>query len=284
MYFAPLIKEDDPVDRRGDSIKRNNILSCLLFILTALFPLLYLGRLLFLRDYTVLFERLTLWADILNVLLIGICTALLICKDKQIGRTPKVMLILSAVLLPVGRFLMARVLESSYLIPGTWSTVIYLVTFIVLVMTICFFIKNKESKVIAILLIVIIFTVGGSLDVISYVFSFQNPRTIAEIPSPDGVHHIRVIEYADDDNENWLYKAVFSYNSAESFSIGSIEFMKDRAYIEDYPEAENPHFRHRASLDENTDITFHDNGTITIKDITYTYSGEKVIAPDESPL
>lgn len=265
-------------------MKRNNILSYILFALTAFFPVLYVGYSLFLKDYTILFEKLTLWADVLNVALIGISAAMLSFKEKQISRIAKVMLILSAVLLPVGRFLMARVLYPSYVIPGNLDTVIYIVTFIVLAITVYFYIQTEGSKIIIVLIISVIFAVGGSLSLLHYVFSYQKPRTIADIPSPDGVHHIRVIEYADDDNADWLYKAVFSYNSAESFSIGQVEFVKGWSYIEDYPEANNPKNRNSASLDERSDITFHNYGTITIKDKTYTYDGEPVTEPSEPPL
>ena len=119
-------------------MKRNNILSYILFALTAFFPVLYVGYSLFLNDYTILFDKLTLWADVLNVALIGISAAMLSFKEKQISRIAKVMLILSAVLLPVGRFLMARVLYPSYVIPGNLDTVIYIVTFIVLAITVYF--------------------------------------------------------------------------------------------------------------------------------------------------
>ena len=115
----------------------------------------------------------------------------------------------------------------------------------------------------------IIFVFSGFFPLVSYVFSYQNPRKIADIPAPDGIHHVRVIEYADDDNVNWLYKAVYSYNSAESFSISSIEFVKSWKFIEDYPEEKDLHNWETGSLDENTDITFNDNGTITIKGRTY---------------
>ena len=101
-----------------------------------------------------------------------------------------------------------------------------------------------------------------------------------------------MVEYADDDDVNWLYKAVYSYNSAESFSIGSIEFVKDWKFIEHYRNEDGRKVlkdgvwieQHDTSLDENTDIMFNDNGTITVKDKTYTYNGERVTEPSEPPL
>ena len=240
-------------------MKRNNILTYLLFALTAFFPVLYLGYSLFLKGYMILFESLTLWADVLNVLLIGICTAMLICKDKRLGKIATAMLILSVFLLPIDRYLMARILNKSYIIPGTWETVLYLVAAIVMIVTACFYIKNEGLKILVALAFSIIF-----------VFS-------SFFPAPDGIHHVRVVEYADDDNVNWLYKAVYSYNSAESFSIGSIEFVKDWKFIEHYRNEDGWKVfkdgvwieQHDTSFDENTDITFNDNATITIKGRTY---------------
>lgn len=258
-------------------MKRNNILTYILFALTAFFPVLYLGYSLFLKGYTILFKSLTLWADVLNVLLIGICTAMLIFKDKRIGKVATAMLILSVFLLPIDRYLMARILNESYIIPGTWETVLYLVAAIVMIVTACFYIKNEGLKILVALAFSIIFVFSGFFPLVSYVFSYQNPRDIADIPAPNGIHHVRVIEYADDDNVNWLYKAVYSYNSAESFSIGSIEFMKDWKFIEHYRNEDGWKVlkdgvwieQHDTSFDENTDITFNDNSTITIKGRTY---------------
>lgn len=273
-------------------MKRNNILTYLLFALTAFFPVLYLGYSLFLKGYMILFESLTLWADVLNVLLIGICTAMLICKDKRLGKIATAMLILSVFLLPIDRYLMARILNKSYIIPGTWETVLYLVAAIVMIVTACFYIKNEGLKILVALAFSIIFVFSGFFPLVSYVFSYQNPRDIADIPAPDGIHHVRVVEYADDDNVNWLYKAVYSYNSAESFSIGSIEFVKDWKFIEHYRNEDGWKVfkdgvwieQHDTSFDENTDITFNDNGTITLKDKTYTYDGKEVTEPPEPPL
>ena len=273
-------------------MKRNNILTYLLFALTAFFPVLYLGYSLFLKGYTILFKSLTLWADVLNVLLIGICTAMLIFKDKRIGKVATAMLILSVFLLPIDRYLMARILNKSYIIPGKWETALYLVAAIVMIVTACFYIKNEGLKILVALAFSIIFVFSGFFPLVSYVFSYQNPRKIADIPAPDGIHHVRVVEYADDDNVNWLYKAVYSYNSAESFSIGSIEFMKDWKFIEHYRNEDGWKVlkdgvwieQHDTSFDENTDITFNDNSTITIKDKTYTYDGKEVTEPPEPPL
>lgn len=253
-------------------MKRNNILTYLLFALTAFFPVLYLGYSLFLKGYTILFKSLTLWADVLNVLLIGICTAMLIFKDKRSGKVATAMLILSVFLLPIDRYLMARILNKSYIIPGTWETVLYLVAAIVMIVTACFYIKNEGLKILVALAFSIIFAFSGFHNFMVFMFSYGKPSNIADIPAPDGIHHVRVIEYAHYkhyENDSWLYKAVYSYNSAESFSIGPIEFVKDWKFIEDYPEEKDLHNWETGSLDENTDITFNDNSTITIKGRTY---------------
>lgn len=258
-------------------MKRNNILTNLLFALTAFFPVLYLGYSLFLKGYTILFESLTLWADVLNVLLIGICTAMLIFKDKRLGKVATAMLILSVFLLPIDRYLMARVLNEAYIIVGIWEIASYLVSAIVMIITVCFYIKNEGLRILVVLAFGIIFAFSGFHNFMVFMFSYGKPSNIADIPAPDGIHHVRVVEYADDDNVNWLYKAVYSYNSAESFSIGSIEFVKDWKFIEHYRNEDGWKVlkdgvwieQHDTSFDENTDFTFNDNSTITIKGRTY---------------
>ena len=250
-------------------MKRNNILAYILFALTVIFPVLYAGYLLFLKGYTILFDSLTVWADVLNVILIGICAAMLLFKDKRIGKIAAAMLIQSVFLLPINRYLMARVLNHSYIVVGTWDMIVYLAAAIVMIVTVCIYVKPEGLKIYAALFFCIIFAGSGSYTFMHYVFSYQNPREIAEIPAPDGIHHVRVIEFADDDNASWLYKGVFSYNSAESFSVGPIEFVKDWKSIAKYPEEGNPHDGNTTSLDENTEIIFNDNATITIKGRTY---------------
>lgn len=268
------------------TIKRNNLLSYLLFGMTAVFLILYIGYRLFLSDYSVLFDRWFICADVWNGVMIGVCIALLIFRDKRMGTAAKVLLISALLLLPTDRFLMVRMIDASYVVPGTWDTIVYLAAAIVLAVTVCFYIKTAAPKILAVLLFGIVFVIGGFFDLGSYLFSYEKIRDVADIPSPDGIHHVRVLEYADDDNRDWRLKAVFAYNSAESFSIGSIEFQKDWAYISQYNEEDNPHlaFYDDTPLDVNTQITFDDDGTVTIQEKTYTYDGEPVSEPPEPPL
>lgn len=246
------------------AMKRNNILTYILFALTAVFPVLYAGYSLFLKGYTILFESLTVWADVLNVLLIGICVAMLLFKDKRIGKVATAMLILSVFLLPIDRYLMICVLMKSCIAVGILDIVIYHASAIIMIITACFYVKNKGLKILVVLVFSIIFAVSGFNNFIINLFGYQNPR-VTEISAPDGIHHVRVIEFTD----YGLYKVVYSYNSAESFSIGPIKFAKDWKFIEDYPEEKDLHNWDTGSLDENTDITFNDNATITIKGRTY---------------
>ena len=258
--------------KKPEAIKRNNILAYILFALSVPFSIMYAAYLIFLKDYTILFESLPIRADILNVIILGICTAMMIFKDKRIGKVALVLLSISVILLPVNRYLMACVLRSSYTLVGIWDTVIYLAAAVVMIITACFYTKNEGSKILAALLFSIIFVFSGCLTVGSYLFSYGKNRDIAEFPAPDGVHSVRVIEYADDDNDSWLYKAVFAYNSEESFSVGPVEFVKDFLIINHFRENSVP-------FDENTQITFPDNKTVKIQDEIYTYDGKRVIEP-----
>ena len=84
---------------------------------------------------------------------------------------------------------------------------------------------------------------------------------------------------APDKTENYTGRRSFDFSedSTHSFSVGAFEFIKDWHEVKDFY-WENPPF------DENTDITFKDNGTITLKDKTYTYDGKEVTEPPEPAL
>ena len=255
-------------------MKRNNILSYILFALTALFPTMYVLRRLFLPRYTVLFDGWMLCADVLHIILLGMCITMLVFKDKTVGRGAKVLLILSMMLLPVGRFLLAKITEK---LPATWESLLYLICVVVLVITVWFYVKSSYLMIIEFLVFSLVMGCSLFFSGANYIFAFEKLGDLADIPSPDEIHHLRVIEYADDDNRDWHHKIVYSYDSTHSFSVGVLEFMKDWREVEDFYEQSPP-------FDDNTDITFNDNGTITLKDKTYTYDGKRVTEPSESPL
>lgn len=255
-------------------MKRNNILSYILFALTALFPTMYVLRRLFLPRYTVLFDGWMLCADVLHIILLGTCITMLVFKDKTVGRGAKVLLILSMMLLPVGRFLLAKITEK---LPATWESLPYLICVVVLVITVWFYVKSPYLMIIEFLLFSLVMGCSLFFSGANYIFAFEKLGDLADIPSPDEIHHLRVIEYADDDNRDWHHKIVYSYDSTHSFSVGVLEFMKDWREVEDFYEQSPP-------FDENTDITFNDNGTITLKNKTYTYDGKRVTEPSEPPL
>lgn len=255
-------------------MKRNNILSYILFALTALFPTMYVLRRLFLPRYTVLFDGWMLCADVLHIILLGMCITMLVFKDKNVGRVAKVLLILSMMLLPVGRFLLAKITEK---LPATWESLLYLICVVVLVITVWFYVKSPYLMIIEFLVFSLVMGCSLFFSGANYIFAFEKLGDLADIPSPDEIHHLRVIEYADDDNRDWHHKIVYSYDSTHSFSVGVLEFIKDWREVEDFYEQSPP-------FDENTDIMFNDNGTITVKDKTYTYNGERVTEPPEPPL
>lgn len=255
-------------------LKPNNILSYIIFALTVLFPLLYLVRRVFLPDYTVLFDGWMLCADALHIILLGVCIVMLVFKDKTVGRGAKVLLILSMMLLPVGRFLLAIITEK---LPTTWESLLYLVCVVVLVITVWFYVKSPYLMIIEFLVFSLVMGFSLFFSGANYIFAFEKLGDLADIPSPDGIHHVRVVEYADDNNADWHHKIVYSYDSTQSFSVGVLEFIKDWREVEDFYEQSPP-------FDENTDIMFNDNGTITVKDKTYTYNGERVTEPPEPPL
>lgn len=255
-------------------MKRNNILSYILFALTALFPTMYVLRRLFLPRYTVLFDGRMICADVLNIIMIGICTAMLIFKDKRVGSVVKVLLIVALMLLPVGRFLLFTKTE---VYPGNVDTLIYLAAIGVLIVTVWKYVKAPYLMILEIIAFCILMGLTLVFSMFSLMFSYGKIGDLAEIPSSDGIHHVRVVEYADDDNRDWHHKIVYSYDSTHSFSVGVLEFMKDWREVEDFYEQSPP-------FDENTDITFNDNGTITLKDKTYTYDGKRVTEPSEPPL
>lgn len=255
-------------------MKRNNILSYILFALTALFPTMYVLRRLFLPRYTVLFDGRMICADVLHIILLGMCITMLVFKDKNVGRVAKVLLILSMMLLPVGRFLLAKITEK---LPATWESLLYLICVVVLVITVWFYVKSPYLMIIEFLVFSLVMGCSLFFSGANYIFAFEKLGDLADIPSPDEIHHLRVIEYADDDNRDWHHKIVYSYDSTHSFSVGVLEFIKDWREVEDFYEQSPP-------FDENTDITFNDNGTITLKDKTYTYDGKRVTEPSEPPL
>ena len=255
-------------------MKRNNILSYILFALTALFPTMYVLRRLFLPRYTVLFDGRMICADVLHIILLGMCITMLVFKDKTVGRGAKVLLILSMMLLPVGRLLLAKITEK---LPATWESLLYLICVVVLVITVWFYVKSSYLMIIEFLVFSLVMGCSLFFSGANYIFAFEKLGDLADIPSPDEIHHLRVIEYADDDNRDWHHKIVYSYDSTHSFSVGVLEFMKDWREVEDFYEQSPP-------FDDNTDITFNDNGTITLKDKTYTYDGKRVTEPSESPL
>lgn len=260
--------------KKAKAMKRNSILSYLLFGMTALFPLLYLVRRVFLPDYTVLFDGWMICADALHIILLGMCITMLVFKNKTVGRGAKVLLILSMMLLPVGRFLLAIITEK---LPTTWESMLYLVCVVVLVITVWFYVKSPYLMIIEFLVFSLVMGFSLFFSGANYIFAFEKLGDLADIPSPDGIHHVRVVEYADDNNADWHHKIVYSYDSTQSFSVGAFEFMMDWHEVKDFY-IENPPF------DENTDITFKDNGTITLKDKTYTYDGKEVTEPPEPPL
>lgn len=253
-------------------MKRNNILSYLLFALTALFPLFYLIRRVFLPGYIVLFDGWTICADVLHIILIVICSAMLIFRDKTVGRLAKVLLILSMMLLPVGRLLLAVSIEIKV---TTWDSLLYLACVVVLVITVWIYVKATYLMIIETILFAVVMGISLLYCSFALMFSYEKIGDLADIPSPDGIHHIRVVEYGDDDNVDWRHKIVYSYDSTRSFSIGAFEFVKDWRRIEDF---------YLSEFDEKTQITFEDNGKIILKDKTYTYDGEKVTEPPEPPL
>lgn len=251
-------------------MKRNNILSYLLFGMTAVFPVVYLVVRLFLPDYTVLFNGLIICADVRNVIMIGICIAMLLFKDKTVGRAAKVLLIASLMLLPVSRLLMIWNTDVSV---GTWDSVIYLFMIVILIVTVWKYIRVIPLMAAGIVVFSVVMGMSLFYSSVSLLFSYGKIGDIADIPSPDGIHHVRVVEYADDDVKDYHIKNVYVYNSEESFSIGPIEFLKDRKRIGEEHE-----------IDVDSQITFQDNGTFTVKDRTYTYGGKYVPEPSEPPL
>lgn len=256
---------------KDKSIIRNNILSAVLFALTALFPTLYVLRRLFLPGYTVIFDGRMICADVLNIIMISICTAMLIFKDKRVGSVAKVLLIVALILLPVGRFLLFTKTE---VYPGNVDTLIYLAAIGVLIVTVWKYVNAPYLMILEIIAFCILMGFTLVFSMFSLMFSYGYIGNLADIPSPDGVHHVRVVEYADDDVKDYRHKAVYVYNAADSFSVGPMEFMKDWHFIESTSE----------KLDVNKDIVFKDNETITVKRNTYTYDGEKVTEPPEPPL
>ena len=259
-------------------MKKNHLFTYILFVLAAAFPVLYICCLIFLPGYTVCFESLKICAAVQNIIMLGVCIAMLISKERRIGRPAGILLSISLVLLPVSRYLMTVVLENSHIISHLWDALIYLALIIVMFITVIIYSKAEWPRIAAIVLFGILFVYSGFYGAVSWAFSYEKIRDVADIASPDGIHSVRVIEYADDDNRSWLYKAVYSYNSMESFSIGSVEFLKDWSYLNDY--AEDSVY----ALDENTQISWTDNGEIMIQDKTYSFDGEQVTEPPETPL
>ncbi|MBQ9679791.1 MAG: hypothetical protein IJV48_03795 [Ruminococcus sp.] len=255
-------------------MKRNNLLFYVLFGMTAVFPIFYSCRRIFLHGYTVLFDGWIICADVRNIIMIGICTAMLIFKDKRAGRMAKILLIFSLMLLPVSRLLMIICFAEGYI--GTISTldsVIYLSVIVILIVTAWIYIKANWLMTIEIIIFCVLLGISVFYSIFPLMFAYEKVSDVVDIPSPDGIHHVRVIEYADDDVKDWHIKVVFTYNSAESFSIGSMEFMKDYCLIDQDHE-----------IDIDSQITFQDNETITVKNKTYTYDGEYVAESPEPPL
>lgn len=253
-------------------MKRNNILACLLFVLTALFPLFYLVRRVFLPDYTVLFDGWRIAAAGLHIILLGVCITMLFFKDKSVGRLAKVLLILSMMLLPVGRLLVAVSTEMKV---TTSESLLYLAGVAGLVATAWVYVKATHLMITMITVFALVMGFSLSYSSFNFIFAFEKLGDLADIPAPDGIHHIRVIEYADDDNIDLHHKIVYSYDGTQSFSVGAVEFLKDFCTISDFYESE---------FDENTDISFEDRVTVTLIDKTYTYAGEQVTEPPLPPL
>lgn len=251
-------------------MRRNNILSYILFSLTALYPMLFAIRLLFLSGYTVLFDSLIICADARNIIMIGICIAMLIFKDKRVGRLAKVLLILSLMLLPVSRLLMIWFTEVTV---GMWDSVIYLLLIAVMIVTVWKYVKANWLMTAEIILFCALMGISLFYSAVALLFAYGKMGEVADIPSPDGIHHIRVVGYEDDDVKSFHIKALYAYNNAESFSIGSVEFMKDRHLIYE---------SHESDLDSQ--ISFRVNGTVTVLDRTYTFEGKHVPEPSEPPL
>lgn len=266
-------------------MKRNNILAYLLFALTAVLPVLYVCYKVFLPGYTVLFEGFLICADVLNVIMLGVCIAMLLFKDKSIGKAAMILLESAVVILPVSRNIMTALMYNTFTVTDDFAVILYLA--LVVVMVITGFIYTKAIWMRAVMITLFTVTISCNLlyGSLSAMFGYQKTRDVADLPSPDGIHSARVIEYGDDDNRSWLYKAVFTYNSAQSFSIGPAELMKDWNFIDDYPEENNLHLKEEESpLDEDTQITWPADGEIRIQDRTYTYDGEKVTQPPEPPM
>jgi len=257
----------------------------MLFALTAFFPLLYVGYKIFLPGYTVLFEGFLICADVQNVIMLGICIAMLIFRNKSAGRVAKILLGSSVVILPVSRSIMTAVMHYTYTVTDNLATILYLASIVLMMITVFFYIKSVFIRVCVCILFALIMSCASFFNIVSLVFSSEKNRDIGEIPSPDGVYCARVIEYSDDDNRSWLSLAVFVYNRAQSFSIGPVEFMKEWEFINDYPENNNPHLREgEQPLDFITQIEWTDNGEIRIQNKTYSYDGEQVTEPPEPPL
>lgn len=252
-------------------MRRNNILSYILFSLTALFPTLYVLRRLFLPGYTVIFDGRMICADIMNIIMIGICTTMLIFKEKCVGSVAKVLLIVALMLLPVGRFLLFTKTE---VYPGNVDTLIYLAAIGVLIVTVWKYVKAPYLMKLEIIAFCILMGLTLVFSMFSLMFSYGKIGDLADIPSSDEIHHVRVVEYADDDVKDYRHKAVYVYNAADSFSVGPMEFMKDWHFIYITSEA----------IEVESDISFKDDGTVTVKKNTYTYGGKKVTEPSEPPL
>ena len=243
-------------------MKRNNILSYILFILSALFPVLFGIHHLFLSGYIVLFDGLIICADIRNIVMIGICAAMLIFRDKRVGRVAKALLVLSVMLLPVSRLLMIWFTEAY---PGTWDSVIYLFVVVIMIVTVWMYIKVNWLMTVEVIIFSVLMGICVLYSTFALLFSYGKIGDVADISSTDGIHHVRVVEYEDDDVKDRHIKAVYAYNSAESFSIGPIEFMKDWHLIDECDD-----------IDTDSQIAFQDNGTVTVQDRTFTYDGARV--------
>lgn len=253
--------------KKTEAIKRNNILAYILFALSVPFPIMYIAYLIFLKDYTILFESLPIWADVLNVIMLGICTALLIFKDKSAGKPAKIMLGLSLIILPVSRSIMIEIMIHTYML-DTFTSILFLALIIEMIFTAFVYIKAVWARVFLCILLAVTMSYSAISSFPIHLFIYEKKSDICEITAPDNIHSIRVIEY-ESQNRTTLMKVVYAYNSVESFSVGPVEFVKDWYIIDDYKEETRP-------LDENTQITFPDNETVKLQDEIYTYDGKRV--------
>lgn len=257
-------------------MKKKAVLLWSLYALTAFFPVVYACCKIFADGYTPILHSADIFAAVFGALIAGICIALLCIKDKSVNRGGKILLILSAILLPLSRFVLIMMMdeESNFIL--TWRWFVYIGLEALLIVTMCFYIKNDAVTVLSLIAFALVFSATSVYLLFYGMFGYTEVRQTDKIASPYGGYSAVVKEFTNSD-DGCRYKKVSVYNSEESFFIGSLEFRKSEHRIERYQENTD-------ALDIDSDIVWLEYDIIRIKDKSYYSTGEEVTEPPEPPL